>query len=71
MEFADDDIVIIDSYHAPLEFYQKIAKTTAHWPFYIDDNNRIDYPDRNSCKRNNPCNNQKKRCAVRFKIYST
>ena len=44
MEFADDDIVIIDSYHAPLEFYQKIAKTTA-LAIYIDDNNRIDYPD--------------------------
>ncbi len=68
MEFADDDIVIIDSYHAPLEFYQKIAKTTA-LAIYIDDNNRIDYPD-GTVVNGTICNNQKKRCTVRFKIHS-
>ncbi len=44
LEFSSDDIVIIDSYHAPLEFYQKIAKT-ASLVIYIDDNNRLEYPE--------------------------
>ena len=37
-------LLVIDSYYAPLEFYRKIAKTTA-LAIYIDDNNRINYPD--------------------------
>lgn len=44
LEFCCDDIVIIDSYNAPLEFYQKIAKTT-QLAIYIDDNNRLEYPE--------------------------
>lgn len=39
----DADIVVIDSYLAPLPAYEKIAKTAAI-PVYFDDFNRLDYP---------------------------
>ncbi|PKL82227.1 MAG: hypothetical protein CVV24_11180 [Ignavibacteriae bacterium HGW-Ignavibacteriae-3] len=38
------DIIIIDSYLAPLEMYYRIAASTAY-PVFIDDNMRLDYPE--------------------------
>ncbi|MBA4407775.1 hypothetical protein C0389_10905 [bacterium] len=38
------EIVIIDSYLAPLDLYKKIA-ACATFPIYIDDHMRLDYPD--------------------------
>jgi spore coat polysaccharide biosynthesis predicted glycosyltransferase SpsG/RimJ/RimL family protein N-acetyltransferase len=38
------EIVIIDSYLAPLDLYQKIASCTT-FPLYIDDYLRLDYPE--------------------------
>lgn len=38
-----NDIIIIDSYHAPKEFYEKLVPITAI-PVFIDDNVRLDYP---------------------------
>ncbi len=37
------DIAVIDSYTAPLSFYEKISKLVKI-PVYIDDNRRLDYP---------------------------
>ena len=37
------DMAIIDSYLAPLSFYEKISKSVK-MPVYIDDNKRLDYP---------------------------
>ncbi len=37
------DIVIIDSYLAPIEFYEKVSKIVK-LPVYLDDNKRLDYP---------------------------
>lgn len=43
LEFNDEDIVVIDSYHASSDFYQKISDTVS-LAIYIDDNNRLEYP---------------------------
>jgi len=41
---ANYDVIIIDSYIAPREFYLKISKLDLI-KIYIDDNNRINYPE--------------------------
>ena len=41
--FYNADIVIIDSYHADLDFYNKISDEVP-LAVYIDDNNRLEYP---------------------------
>lgn len=38
-----EDVVIVDSYKADVDFYQKIAQMTKI-AVYVDDNNRINYP---------------------------
>ena len=43
-ELKDVDIVVIDSYLAPLKFYEKVSKL-AKVPVYIDDYKRLDYPN--------------------------
>jgi UDP-2,4-diacetamido-2,4,6-trideoxy-beta-L-altropyranose hydrolase len=37
------EIIIVDSYKAPKEFYEKISSMTP-FPVFIDDNKRLDYP---------------------------
>lgn len=43
-KISNSDIVIIDSYLAPLDLYQRIAATAA-LSIYIDDYMRLDYPE--------------------------
>jgi UDP-2,4-diacetamido-2,4,6-trideoxy-beta-L-altropyranose hydrolase len=42
-KIQDSDVVIIDSYKAPKDFYDHISQMTPS-PVYLDDNRRLDYP---------------------------
>ncbi|MBS4028928.1 MAG: UDP-2,4-diacetamido-2,4,6-trideoxy-beta-L-altropyranose hydrolase [Ignavibacteriales bacterium] len=43
LSFDTDDVVIVDSYLAPQQCYERITQQTSI-PVFIDDNMRIDYP---------------------------
>jgi len=42
-KIANSDIIIVDSYSADKNFYERIASITS-WPVYIDDTLRLEYP---------------------------